>query len=338
MNEINCKDNKGELYDPHGSKNQMSLISKFNSDQNGMIASSNSNFLHKSINDRTGTASMSLNNSVSMKENSPGSRESADSALNDWSVFSGTLFNLKSKGHEMNGSIDKSDPIARRNSLNMTPGDGSPERSSKSPTAPPESMSMEEYLDCIPPGLSNYSKIFHENEIDLDAMRLMATADFVEIGIPKGPAVKISYVLREGCIPPGASYPLGMVQFLNTIGLSKYAAKFSQAEVDIPAMAAMKEQDFIELGLVKGPRLKILAELRRLFTSTTRDATKSFWTSNINVSKQSMVMPRISGLHSYSTLNELTSTSGINSGLDLRRGGLVKHAARFSHRTPQMSP
>jgi hypothetical protein len=62
-----------------------------------------------------------------------------------------------------------------------------------------------------------------ENEIDMDAMRLMGAADFVEIGIPKGPAVKIAYCLQAGRPPPGAalSSEITARKFLTALGLSK---------------------------------------------------------------------------------------------------------------------
>jgi hypothetical protein len=195
---------------------------------------------------------------------------------------------------------------------------------------------LEEYLDCIPPGLAKYSKLFQENEIDVEAMHLMNVTDFVDIGIPKGSAVKIAYVLKEGCIPPGASYSLNAAQFLATIGLSKYAQAFIEAEVDLPAMAAMREQDFAELGLVKGPRLKIMAELRRLFTSSSRDVTRTFWASG---NQPSGLVPRLGALHSSSThIDNLSHTTGSVSSLSMLRNSMLSQSARFSHRSPQMSP
>ncbi|KAG5185996.1 hypothetical protein JKP88DRAFT_268124 [Tribonema minus] len=131
-------------------------------------------------------------------------------------------------------------------------------------TAPP-SVCMEDYLEAVGSGLGHYASVFKENEIDLEAMRLMGARDFVEIGIPKGPAAKIAYALREGRAPPGATLPLSTRQFLSAMGMSKYQSSFEEAKVDIAAMAAMREQDFAELGVVKGPRLKIMAELQRMF-------------------------------------------------------------------------
>jgi SAM domain (Sterile alpha motif) len=65
--------------------------------------------------------------------------------------------------------------------------------------------------------------LMQENEIDMDAMRLMGAADFVEIGIPKGPAVKIAYCLQGGRPPPGAalSSEITTRKFLTALGLTK---------------------------------------------------------------------------------------------------------------------
>jgi hypothetical protein len=54
-----------------------------------------------------------------------------------------------------------------------------------------------------------------ENEIDVEAMRLMSAADFGEIGIPKGPAVKIAYA------PPSAGAGAAVHPFLASMGLAK---------------------------------------------------------------------------------------------------------------------
>jgi hypothetical protein len=57
----------------------------------------------------------------------------------------------------------------------------------------------------------------------MDAMRLMGAADFVEIGIPKGPAVKIAYCLQAGRPPPGAALSTEITarKFLTALGLTK---------------------------------------------------------------------------------------------------------------------
>lgn len=49
---------------------------------------------------------------------------------------------------------------------------------------------------------------------------------------------------------------LGMC--LTAMGLGKYCAKFAENEVDLEALALMSEGDLVDIGIPKGPRLKIL--------------------------------------------------------------------------------
>ena len=46
--------------------------------------------------------------------------------------------------------------------------------------------------------------------------------------------------------------------FLEELGLSRYLPVFQSAEVDLETLNIMSEQDLCELGLLKGPRVKIM--------------------------------------------------------------------------------
>ncbi|CAN0471471.1 unnamed protein product, partial [Hapterophycus canaliculatus] len=45
---------------------------------------------------------------------------------------------------------------------------------------------------------------------------------------------------------------------LDEIGLIKYLDVFRNSEVDLATLCIMSEQDFRELGIPKGPRVKIM--------------------------------------------------------------------------------
>lgn len=49
-----------------------------------------------------------------------------------------------------------------------------------------------------------------------------------------------------------------MEQLLEELGLSKYLPVFRRAEVDLQTLSIMSEQDFSELGILKGPRVRIM--------------------------------------------------------------------------------
>ncbi|KAG5175969.1 hypothetical protein JKP88DRAFT_351307 [Tribonema minus] len=317
------------------------------------------------------TSTRGVGGAARMREEGLGSASSAGSGgagsggVSDWSVFSAALFCLASETDEHGGggsggsASGRTEHTQEGHMLRMA-GVGEGGRGSKSaggspPNKPPvvgpivKPVTLEAYLDAIPPGLGGYTEAFKaterpsfavaalgaaapvdlrgdENEIDIEAMRLMGATDFVEIGIPKGPAVKIAYTLRENRPPPGGGSPLtarqfltslglvkalgaqgrsahqfltplGLVKFLTSLGLAKYAAAFEDALVDLPALAAMREQDLVDLGVVtveaissdlvdlgvvKGPRLKIMAELHRLFSdASARAAPHASWTPGI---------------------------------------------------------
>ena len=48
-------------------------------------------------------------------------------------------------------------------------------------------------------------------------------------------------------------------QWLDNLGLSKYADVFAENEIDLDAVGLLSEEDFKELGLPMGPRRKLLA-------------------------------------------------------------------------------
>ncbi|CAM9410048.1 unnamed protein product [Pylaiella littoralis] len=47
-------------------------------------------------------------------------------------------------------------------------------------------------------------------------------------------------------------------ELLEELGLAKYLHIFRNAEVDLSTLCIMSEQDFRELGILKGPRVKIM--------------------------------------------------------------------------------
>lgn len=47
-------------------------------------------------------------------------------------------------------------------------------------------------------------------------------------------------------------------ELLEELGLAKYLHIFRDAEVDLSTLCIMSEQDFRELGILKGPRVKIM--------------------------------------------------------------------------------
>src|SRR5215210_5564695 len=52
----------------------------------------------------------------------------------------------------------------------------------------------------------------------------------------------------------------GIARWLEGLGLSKYAAAFDDAEIDLAALPYLTDHDLKELGLPLGPRRKIVAE------------------------------------------------------------------------------
>lgn len=60
--------------------------------------------------------------------------------------------------------------------------------------------------------------------------------------------------------PGGSGCPLeGTIdELLAELGLEKYLHIFRDAEVDLATLCIMQEQDYRELGILKGPRVKIM--------------------------------------------------------------------------------
>eukprot|EP00752_Nemacystus_decipiens_P008306 g7424.t1 len=112
-------------------------------------------------------------------------------------------------------------------------------------------------------GLAKYAQTLTENEIDLEAVQLMAEPDFEDIGIPKGPRVKLLYALKTRRHPPMSGDLSAMVNFLTSLGLEKHCGKFEEEEVDMGAVDIMEESDYKQLGVAKGPRLKMMNALAR---------------------------------------------------------------------------
>lgn len=58
----------------------------------------------------------------------------------------------------------------------------------------------------------------------------------------------------------GSGCPLegNIEDLLEELGLAKYLPVFQSAEVDLSTLCIMSEQDFRELGILKGPRVKIM--------------------------------------------------------------------------------
>ena len=67
---------------------------------------------------------------------------------------------------------------------------------------------------------------------------------------------------------PGMGSSMGEVgMFLKSVGLGKYGPKFEENEFDMPGLLLVTDEDLSEMGIPKGPRLKLLnaaAALRML--------------------------------------------------------------------------
>jgi hypothetical protein len=53
-----------------------------------------------------------------------------------------------------------------------------------------------------------------------------------------------------------------LADLLGRLNLSKYSPAFEKNEIDLDALALMSDNDFTEMDVPKGPRLKILNALR----------------------------------------------------------------------------
>lgn len=194
---------------------------------------------------------------------------------------------------EVDGRESRSRSVSSTTAAAVTSVVKTANKSKAVPPAPagasPSPSSVELYLSKIAPGLEEYACAFEENEVDMDAMRLMEEPDFREIGIPKGAAVKIAYFLECGKKPQlwPALEEYTLDQFLGKLGLSKYVPLFEEARVDLLSMTIMKEQDYGDMGIVKGPRLKILAELAKLPNPSAQSTSRTGSTSTTTTARGS---------------------------------------------------
>ena len=51
---------------------------------------------------------------------------------------------------------------------------------------------------------------------------------------------------------------MAFLQFLENLGLSKYASMLVEEEMDIGVLRMCSDADMLEIGLPKGPRLKLM--------------------------------------------------------------------------------
>ena len=55
---------------------------------------------------------------------------------------------------------------------------------------------------------------------------------------------------------------IDIADWLEALGLAKYAAKFAESEVEFSHLTELSDQDLAEIGLPLGPRQRILKALR----------------------------------------------------------------------------
>lgn len=133
-------------------------------------------------------------------------------------------------------------------------------------------------------GLGKYAEILRDNEIDLEAVQLMADSDFQDIGIPEGPRVKLLYALRTKRYPPKSGNINTMKTFLTSLGLARYCKAFEEGEVDMRAIDVMEESDYSNLGVAKGPRLKMMNVLAKAGVGLIATSTSASTTGSVSVS------------------------------------------------------
>ncbi|CAN0386300.1 unnamed protein product, partial [Pylaiella littoralis] len=119
----------------------------------------------------------------------------------------------------------------------------------RSGTAVGNPADLAEFLGAM--GLGKYARALTDNEIDLEAVQLMADSDFQDVGIPKGPRVKLLYALRTNRHPPRSGGVPAMKAFLSSLGLERYCQAFEEAEVDMGTVDVMEESDYAQLGVAK---------------------------------------------------------------------------------------
>ena len=64
----------------------------------------------------------------------------------------------------------------------------------------------------------------------------------------------------------------GLSQFLKEIGLEKLEAVFEREDVDLESLQLLREEDYKDMGIKTGPRLKLLNALGRLHPSARQSA------------------------------------------------------------------
>jgi SAM domain (Sterile alpha motif)/KH domain len=74
---------------------------------------------------------------------------------------------------------------------------------------------------------------------------------------------------------PIATTPADLAELLSDLKLTKYNAAFEENEVDIDAVKLMSEADFSELGVPKGPRLKIMNAVKTANGASLQGSTTS---------------------------------------------------------------
>ncbi|XP_010780974.1 uncharacterized protein [Notothenia coriiceps] len=120
------------------------------------------------------------------------------------------------------------------------------------------------------------ANLFLEEEMTGETLNESKKSDILELKIPKGPAVKISRYLeklKEGS-QHESQFPAEVenwtkeevAQWLvgHVKGDGKKTERFQEEEVSGDCLVCFEKQDFLDLGLKRGPTLKILKELKRL--------------------------------------------------------------------------
>ncbi|KAL3049754.1 hypothetical protein OYC64_009081 [Pagothenia borchgrevinki] len=125
----------------------------------------------------------------------------------------------------------------------------------------------------VPPSCAD---LFLEHEMNGESLNEIEKSYILKLEIPNGPAVKISHYLerlKEGS-QHESQFPAEVENWTkeevalwlvgHVKGDGKEAERFQEEEVSGDCLVCFEEQDFRDLGLKRGPALKILKELRRL--------------------------------------------------------------------------
>ncbi|XP_034004895.1 uncharacterized protein LOC117497111 isoform X2 [Trematomus bernacchii] len=125
----------------------------------------------------------------------------------------------------------------------------------------------------VPPSCADS---FLEEEVCGEVLNEIEKSDILKFKIPHGPAVKISHYLER--LKKGSQHESQfpaevenwtkeeVAQWLvgHLKGDGKKAERLQEQEVSGDCLVCFEEQDFLHLGLKRGPAIKILKELRRL--------------------------------------------------------------------------